>query len=320
MKVFEFAKEVGVETIALMDKIRSWKLPVKSHMASLTEEQIDEIKQRLDEESGGAKRKTAKKVVKKKATTSKKKAVVKKTTVKKVVSEPATTPPKKVASKKKSMVIRRKAADIEALLRAQEEAAENLAEQEVLTSQAVPTLVEEGFHQSQQESKSEPFIEEPTSLVGTSAESSTTSSPVVKRRNIVGKMDLSRVTSSPSRIASQSSSPRPTVNAPASAIKPGQRTGPSRNIRTGFVGPAPMIPQVDNLDILKKVREDKKKKAGGGKDQPVQSFTAADFRKREIIFQPKKKKSIIGVSKKTEITQPKAIKRIVKMQDTITVS
>ena len=35
LKVFEFAKEIGVETLALMDKIREWKLPVRSHMATL---------------------------------------------------------------------------------------------------------------------------------------------------------------------------------------------------------------------------------------------------------------------------------------------
>ena len=47
-KVFEFAKEIGIETIALMDKIREWQLPVKSHMATLDDDMMEEIKNRRD--------------------------------------------------------------------------------------------------------------------------------------------------------------------------------------------------------------------------------------------------------------------------------
>lgn len=62
-KVFEFAKEIGMETLALMDKIREWKLPVKSHMATLDEQLITEIRDRLVAERGApaAKKKTVKK-------------------------------------------------------------------------------------------------------------------------------------------------------------------------------------------------------------------------------------------------------------------
>ena len=40
-KVFEFAKEIGMETLALMDKIREWKLPVRSHMAELDADMLE---------------------------------------------------------------------------------------------------------------------------------------------------------------------------------------------------------------------------------------------------------------------------------------
>jgi translation initiation factor IF-2 len=46
-KVFEFAKEVGLAPLALMDKIREWGLPVKSHMAELTFDQVEQIKEKL---------------------------------------------------------------------------------------------------------------------------------------------------------------------------------------------------------------------------------------------------------------------------------
>jgi len=50
-KVFEFAKEIGMETLALMDKIREWKLPVRSHMAELDPDTLELIKTRLKDES-----------------------------------------------------------------------------------------------------------------------------------------------------------------------------------------------------------------------------------------------------------------------------
>ena len=34
-KVYEYAKAIGMETLALMDKLRDWNIPVKSHMAEL---------------------------------------------------------------------------------------------------------------------------------------------------------------------------------------------------------------------------------------------------------------------------------------------
>ena len=50
-KVFEFAKEIGMTPLALMDKIREWQIPVKSHMAELEPEVLEQIKIKLN---GGA--------------------------------------------------------------------------------------------------------------------------------------------------------------------------------------------------------------------------------------------------------------------------
>lgn len=330
MKVFEFAKEVGLETIALMDKIRSWQLPVKSHMATLTEEQIENIRLKIEEERGGPKKKTTKKVVKKKTKAgAKKKTVVKKVAVKKASSEVTKTAKtkKKSASKKKSTVIRRKASDIEAqLLKAQEEEME-AATQSNETSELNNSYDENQHKGTDGELENVELSAEAGQEGSSSKLTETTATPTTfKRRNIVGKMDLSRVRSSGPRSSSSSggASPRSASGSgpvPSPSTKPSQqRTGPGRNIRTGFIGPAPMMPDDKNLDLIRKANEEKKKKAGAGKDQTVQSFTAADFRKREIIFQPKKKRVNTGITKKTQITQPKALKRIVKMQNSITVS
>ena len=49
-------------------------------------------------------------------------------------------------------------------------------------------------------------------------------------------------------------------------------------------------------------------------------FQAADFRKREIIFQPKKKRTVLsGDLKKTQITKPKSHKRVVKIYGEISI-
>ncbi|OFZ19067.1 MAG: translation initiation factor IF-2 [Bdellovibrionales bacterium RBG_16_40_8] len=68
-------------------------------------------------------------------------------------------------------------------------------------------------------------------------------------------------------------------------------------------------------------REEKKKKPAAAKEEEVQIFNAADFRKREVIFQPKKKKvALRGETKKTQITTPKASKRIIKVEKAMSVN
>ena len=87
----------------------------------------------------------------------------------------------------------------------------------------------------------------------------------------------------------------------------------------------PGLVQGENQNPLKNVNEfiditsaekKKAKKAILEKESQGQSFRATDFRKREVIFQPKKKRpaSVLS-SKKTQITTPKSHKRLIKMYD-----
>ena len=46
-RVFEFAKEMGIETLSLMDKLRQWDIPVKNHMTKLDEETLKSIRSHL---------------------------------------------------------------------------------------------------------------------------------------------------------------------------------------------------------------------------------------------------------------------------------
>ena len=102
-KVFEFAKEIGIETLSLMDKLRQWNIPVKNHMTELDEETLKSIRSHLLSEKKKVKTQKKKKRVTKKTTALKTQV---KTTHK---STAQTTAQKKVTKKK---VIRRKASDL----------------------------------------------------------------------------------------------------------------------------------------------------------------------------------------------------------------
>lgn len=335
-KVYEFAKEIGIETLALMDKIRKWELPIKSHMAELSPEVIDQIRQKLDEESGTKKKaksktKTKKKATKKaatKKTATKKTATKKKTTTKKTATKKATT--KKAASKKKT-VIRRKKAD-------------PVPEEVVAAAPQVTDQVEEQVTPQVAPSKETPVVAEPAQEVAPQVEAKeavpatekiaetadktpvsnrkrevkmTDGGPVsgVKserpRRNIVGRMDLSKVEKKPQQQQRQ------------------QKTS-TRNIRPGFVAAnQPPQPAPDDDRFANRKDKDKRKKvvnvAGPSRKEQEQappSFVSSDFKKREVVFQPKKKKIATNVAdfKKTEITMPAAHKRVVKVHGTMKVS
>jgi len=327
-KVYEFAKEIGMETLALMDKIREWDLPVKSHMAALDDGTIAEIKKRLEakEESASASKKkvtkkkktTAKKKTAKKATTKKKKVAKKKTagTVVKKASTAGTAAKKKVVKKAApKTVIRRKAGAADAAEKAEIKppvaqeasaaAAEPSKETAAATRPAAPTDSVE--------------IQEAQNVAKASSAAAKDGGETKTRKpnNIVGRMDLRRVSQSGSGSGGQANKGQASGQS-----RPG---GAARNIRPGFVGPAPMEaePNVESRFFKEKkepAAPKKPKAAGAGKEQPVQNFTATEFRKREVIFQPKKKKIQTGQAKKTQITTPKASKRVVEVHDQITVS
>ncbi len=397
-KVFEFAKEIGMETLALMDKIREWKLPVRSHMAELDPALLDEIKSRLTAETGSGKSSAKKKVVKKASPGgAAKKPVAKKVATRATVvaaAEPTLkdTAASAAGAKKPGVVIKKAAAktvirkkpdEIEAV--AMEQAASEVEEvkareisepvvevehEEVETAHIPPVATSVAPQTAAPVAPPAPAVEEPIEveevvapIVATQPEPApepeeperkviaprpslkrevvmTSSGPVsgvrseAPRRNIVGRMDLSRVTPPPSS-ASGPGHGRPTIGrGPGSAGS----TAP-RGLRPGFVAPQPVQSFDGEIDSRKKTFEDKKGKskftavgpvgpAGVGgvsvKERQLTEeqtqFSSTEFRKREMVFQPKKKKgSLNRESRKTELTTPKASKRVVKVDEAIKV-
>lgn len=70
-KVFEFAKEIGMTPLALMDKIKEWHLPVKNHMAELEPAVLETIKTKLAEPEKAATEEKPKKTTARKTTAKK---------------------------------------------------------------------------------------------------------------------------------------------------------------------------------------------------------------------------------------------------------
>ncbi len=429
-KVFEFAKEIGLTPLALMDKIREWHLPIKSHMAELDIELMAVIRSRLSEASLASE--PEKKVAKKKAvvaTGSAEKSTVKKTAtpvagpVKVTKMAPAKTTAKTAtkaaepvpAAKSAATVVRRK--KVEPVAPTMEEKAE--IEQEVIEEPIIeveqtqiaapipaanevvigPAIVAKEKIEIQekisekitdkveikeeaakltvkpitkvQEAKPAPVVAatpiatkpatttEPSVAsaaktvtttfeevakkafsparkkevaIGASGVSSEQTAPAAPRRNIVGRMDLSRVQRPPGY------QPRTggTDGRPQSSYTPGGGAAgaanrPKGNLRAGFFqAPAVEIPfEVPALGDDRK-KDDKRRMKGGPNEGPgaareldaqPPAFDAAEFRKREMVFQPKKKKGMLArPAMHTQVTKAAAHKRIVKVFGTMKVS
>lgn len=330
LRVFEFAKEIGMETLALMDKLKDWEIMVKSHMAALNPETQSIIRERLEEESS-QKKKTAKKkkVVKKKTATKKTtKAKAKKTAVKKAV----TSKTKKVTKKKAAAtegdksatkrVVRRKAGAAK-----QAETAEKKL-QEVKSSVLKPTVNEEEVALTEElatvvtELETSVVVEETQIEMMAKPEESVEAAPVkeVKRpKNIVGKIDLSKVADFKRRKTESKPSDKPGGNRGGGGATSG---GVSRAPGAKFVAP-PLEAAANRKEKGRKKlasRADEGPKVDPTAEEQI-AFNKADFKKREALFQPRKKKVLLGrEALKTQITKPKASKRIVKVDNTMNVS
>ena len=329
-KVFEYAKEKGFEPLALMAKIKEWGLPVKSHMVELDESTIQEIEKRLA---------VATATSTSKASVTKRKAVAK-AKVAPIAVKSDESANKKVSKKaKKSTVIRRKKEE-------PEEAEEVVQPEEIVSVEieeiaAAPVVevveavapVVEPPPAPPAEVVAKPVVEEKPEnkqvvarKVAVNVADGVSSGFKSVPKNIIGRMDLKRVTStSTSAPRTPSASGSSGAQTPAKPLMPGEvrqpRTG-KRNIRTGFVA-APSFGEASHDDERKKELEEKKlaKKAGVGREGEAVVFSTAEFRKREMVFQPKKKKGLLNrEARKTAITTPKASKRVVRVNESISVS
>lgn len=340
-KVFEFAKEIGMTPLALMEKIREWQLPVKSHMAELTPELLEEVKTKLAGPAPAQEATEKKPAARKRAP----KAAPTITTTKSAKAAAAPEAVKKPAAAKSTVVRRKKSAAEE---KEAEEAAAAAAQAEAEVS--APEVVEEEVAAPVVEQVAPaPVVAAPVPAV--EVKEKETPKPVAAgparkkevaigasgvassapKRNIVGRMDLSRVAPPPGAQRGPGGGdrgPRPAGGGFAGAAG-GGGVRPKGNLRAGFVAASPMPDVVSPEGFGRKDDKRRPSKAGGpvegavpakGEEGEVQHFDAAEFRKREMVFQPKKKKGMLArPAMQTQITKPKASKRIVKVNQTMKV-
>lgn len=395
-KVFEFAKEVGMTPLALMDKIREWQLPVKSHMAELEPAVLAQIKLKL---SGGveekpveeakpkkvaAKKPVAKKVVaapeekavdseSPKATVVRRKKASDEQVKAKVISRPGSEGDEEVAEVAPKAVVKTVERVVEAAAPVVEKVVVKAEAPKVEAAPAAPAAspvkkvtpaasVREETPAVVASAPAAPVARKKEVSVGTSGVSS--SATAAPRRNIVGRMDLSRVAPPPQQGGYQARGDRPQGDRPQGdrpAFQPrqggfnsrpaggpgagpgqsGPRPGgfnrpaggaPNRGIRPGFVAATPP-PMPDPIGGHGRDFDKKKTKfntpAGAGPGgtptakelEEVQDFNAVEFRKREMVFQPKKKKGLLErEAMKTQITERAAHKRVLKVNGSIKLS
>ncbi len=372
-KVFEFAKEIGMTPLALMDKIKEWQLPVKNHMAELEPEVLDMLKGKLSGPSKSAGEKPKKTATRKPAAAKKETsaAPATKKTATKTAAKAAPAAPAVEAVGVKAPVIRRKTKEVEPI---EEVKAKVISKPAEVAVEEVPEVAAPRAAAAQVEAAApapEAVAAAPEKAVPIAAVAPTAPTGPVERaaprkkevsigdsgvassaniamprRNIIGRMDLSRVQAPPGSGGggfNRSAGPRPQGTGgpgmgtgtgtggfnsrPPGGGMAGNRTA-GRNIRTGFVAqmPDPVAPTLNEFDARREM--EKKKKFGGPAPAPtggltakekeaaeiLQSFNAVEFRKREMVFQPKKKTGLLNrVAMKTQLTKPKASKRVLKV-------
>ena len=371
MKVFEFAKKVGIQPMALMDKVKSWKLPVKSHMVELSPELIETISNKLEAEKEELKSPKSSKKTKKKASSkasdSKSKSKTKSKSKSKTKSKTKSKSSKKTAQKEAGT-----------RSRSGTKVVKGVRTQKALTAKKATRVIKGTVTKTRLVTKSSGSFSVSHGGATTSQVTKVTSktktaeaSKGKEEAKSLSKKGASktilrrRYSQSP---ASAQSSAESSLGDPVSISKGGSSLQGEQAGQTGGGGLVGGIPSAENtFESLRKTtlsRENLKEgKSGSGlgslhqgpektsastnseeskesklprrfeersvskkvkaltKEQESRDFSATDLRKREMVFVPRKKKVLAtGEMKSTQITTPKAIKRVVKVHGSMQAS
>jgi len=396
VKVYELAKELGIDSISLLDKLKSLNINVKNHMSELRDEEVHMARSSLRKGADSAKG------VKKPATKTRKRAGEVTTSVQHAHHDTAVSEKKSAAP-----IIRRRVKSDEtsdAPLTSQRVAHATEASLQQRSTQSDVFIETKGHPQgyedsalvqaeeaefdesAQTEVQGEPLDEveveaaaaeeagviSPLEAVQTTSETAVIRPPVVAttapssmNSTASGTPPSShRILGTPVSATSHSVAPSAPVAPPVAARPPRppvvltpRPVAPRRSIlkivEASAPPPRPIIKPAataaaapaagakatvkgtatqdkdgfriikmtkENLDQM--VEEEAAKKRGGGREAEIrpEDVRFADYRKKELVFLPKRKKLPVGKEiKKTVKTLAKAQKRIVNMQDTITV-
>ncbi len=379
MKVYELAKELGVDSISLVDKLAGLNIKVKNHMSDL--EAADVLAARESLGKNAKKAEPAKKAAAKTVTKKKKSAaeesddsaslkMVKKSAAAKTAPATAKAPVKKAAAKEVAAEAApaKDAAGSSPIIRRRAKSEEGGGE---ATTQTV-VMKRTGATDAEAKPVSTPAakaaalahsvgaepdpVEEPAPEVemsvneGASAESmgmdpsATGATPGSEDKESDPASATGRITigGRPAPLARKSfltmvdASPvnKLRIIAQAPAVKPiAPGTGAIRSPNVIGVKGTTTGADKDGFRIIRMTKENldqmaeeenAKKKGGGeriaGEIKP-EDVRFADYRKKEVVFMPKRKRIPVGKElKRTQKTQSAAHKRVVEMGDTISVA
>jgi translation initiation factor IF-2 len=365
VKVYELAKELGIDSISLLDKLKALNINVKNHMSDLEDEAVQLARTSL---KGGGKagvkpaakkdasaKPAAKKTAAKTGTALKKKATTVEAPAAPVEAQAPTTP---AAA---PIIRRRTKADgvTETVSPTPKAYQQPITEEAPAEHEAYADAGESSSESYFDEAAAEPQAEEPQEIAAAPIEAEATDAAAQTPAASASTAASGTATTA----APSASAPTPPV---ATTVTPGGRppivlpprpqaprksflkiveatAPPPRPMIRPAATTSPVTPKAapgtrgvssqdkDGFRIIKMTKEDlgqmveeeAAKKRGGGKEAEIrpEDVRFADYRKKEMVFLPKKKRLPVGKEiRKTQITQSGASKRVVEMQDTISVA
>lgn len=328
IKVYELAKELGTDSLSLLDRLSELQIKVKNHMSTLTLEEAQKAREALITAARNAKPTKTVKTKSKTPVTREKKTVAKRaapSTTAKTSATTTTTPTKAPARETpaaggRSAIIRRRVRSEDspetvsthktALRRTHTETESDTGsssfnprgEQDFETSRSESGPGEENF-----ESASSSSIEGMAGL-----DSLPPDATPAEKRNF-----LKIVEAPPKKIQKITPKITPAVRTgdPAPPATLEEAEARSKKLKSRII-------QVDKSKIEKMAEEEAARKRGAAvreKEISPEDVKFADYRKKELVFLPKKKKVPVGKElRKTQITTPAAHKRVVEIQGSIT--
>jgi translation initiation factor IF-2 len=397
IKVYELAKELQIDSISLLDKLKELDIVVKSHMSSLEPDQAQAARSAIDGKK--AKKKVSKKASKKTASTTatpkttkktarktspaRKKAVTKTATATATATATTTAVPAEAstearAGKNASTIIRRRIRTADGT---------ETVTSEKITTQPAPseTAAQERHQTSDVAIKENVVLQEPTSVEMIHDGDATTQFLTEKetRSTDEGEIQVSKIKTIEVRKVEVKKEPEATktidqkeatakTTSPEALEKKPERPPEKRGLVSGQAksalkkavsvssflkivkpdapkkpliiakakakptlapaarpGAAPTedearggsrIIRMTKEKIDKLAEEEKVKKRPTGKITKPEDARFADYRKKEVFFLPRKKRSPFGKdTQRTQVTTPAAHKRVVEMGDSITV-
>jgi translation initiation factor IF-2 len=295
IRIYELARDLNMENKALLEKIREMEIPVKSHMSSLDDEIVTGIKRRIL----GVKEKEIEETrIKPTIIRRRRKVVSEEPAEVEAVAEPETPLEVEAAAEKEAIT-----ADLEA------EAVEKAEKEEALETEVSDSSV-------QPKEETQPVVSKP------------------KKKPVAKKVKPKKIKKeTPAKIIKMPVKPVPEVEkVPEKPSKPAKAK----------VTKLPLPEKVDPDDKIRPeevpLKEKKKKKRTKKSEEPVRDKKffkkKISFRKKEVVegkdlYAPShrmrkgrkgaKAKAAVA-QQKPQITTPKAIKRRIKIDDTIALS